>query len=351
MIDKERYSVSVLCMTYNHAKYIKDSMDGFCMQQTSFPYICVVIDDASLDGEQKVISEYLHAHFSLDDEGIVRREETDNYVMVFARHKQNLQCYFAVFFLKNNHYSKHIPKEPYYEEWWANTEYLAFCEGDDYWIDPHKLQKQVDFMEKNPDYGMVCTASKIYVQGEGMMDAVFGHAYRGFEDLLKGNYIFNATVLKRNSEEKLYCEEIGYQPNWMMGDWPRILHCAIVSKIGYIEEPTSVYRVLPESASHFECFEKFKEFNENSASVSKFFIEKYNLDAERLCPQLDSWLQKRLLMKACSVGDVKLVNEYKQNIKGLSMKEKFTIFLASNNLTYLLLSFYRKMRIAFLKVC
>ena len=67
MNDELKYKVCVRCATFNHAPYIKATMGGFCMQQTGFPFICVIIDDASKDGEQQVIMQYLHDHFEIEN--------------------------------------------------------------------------------------------------------------------------------------------------------------------------------------------------------------------------------------------------------------------------------------------
>ena len=69
--------------------------------------------------------------------------------------------YFAVVYLKENHYSQKKSKAPYLTEW-EDTKYIALCEGDDYWTDPLKLQKQVDFLERHPDYSLCCHRFKIY---------------------------------------------------------------------------------------------------------------------------------------------------------------------------------------------
>ena len=148
------FKVAVKCFTYNHASFIKDALDGFCIQKTDFPYVCIIVDDASTDGEQDVIRQYLSEHFSLEDD-VTRKEETDDYLLTFARHRTNLNCFFAVLFLKYNHYNKKS-KAPYYQQWTDDVPYLAFCEGDDYWTDPSKLQKQVDFLEKHQDY-VICS--------------------------------------------------------------------------------------------------------------------------------------------------------------------------------------------------
>lgn len=340
MVKEYKYMVATRCFTYNHAPYIVDAMNGFVMQETTFPVVTCIVDDASTDGEQDVIKRYITEHFQAP----YRTEDNDDYQLICAKHNTNPNCIFVVFLLKYNHYSIKKAKAPYLREWDDNVLYYASCEGDDYWIATDKLQKQVEFLEINPDCEMVCSASKIYVQGVGMKKGIHGHPYRGIEELLKGNFIFNASVVKRKSLNDRYLQEIGSHPDWKMGDWPRILHCAIVSKIGYMDEPMAVYRVLPNSASHFESFDKFKSFYENSVSVSKFFIDKYDLDADSLYPILDEWLNQRLLMKACSVGNVALVNQYKRGVNGLSTKEKIIVFLSCHPFTNVMYGWFKKTR-------
>ena len=140
------------CATYNHSAYITDAMNGFCMQQTTFPFVCTIVDDASTDGEQEAIRDYLHKHFDLEDQSVAKKDESNDCYRFFARHKTNKNCYFAVILLKYNHYRKK-GKFPYYKEW-ADTKYIALCEGDDYWTDPLKLQKQVGFLEGHEEYSM-----------------------------------------------------------------------------------------------------------------------------------------------------------------------------------------------------
>ena len=105
------YKVCVLCATFNHAPYITDTMDGFCRQQTDFPFLCVIVDDNSKDGEQEVIRQYLSDHFTVES-----IKETDDYHLTLARHKDNKNCYFAVFLLKYNHYSIKKPIRTHYQE-------------------------------------------------------------------------------------------------------------------------------------------------------------------------------------------------------------------------------------------
>lgn len=156
------YLVCTHCFTYNQAEYIRDCLDGFCIQQTSFPVVYIVMDDASIDDEQDIICDYFNEHFELKLPWY-RNEETSDYVMMFAQHKNNPNCFFAIYLLKYNHFGKKS-KLPYIKGWDDGAKYIALCEGDDYWIAPDKLQKQVDYLEIHPD----CTAvfSNIIIRDE-----------------------------------------------------------------------------------------------------------------------------------------------------------------------------------------
>ena len=97
-IGNSAFPVVVRCFTYNHKPYIEDALKGFCMQETKFPYMCTIVDDASTDGEQEIIKDYLGQHFNLVEcEGM--EKDTDDYIFYYAQHKQNLNCFFAVFLL------------------------------------------------------------------------------------------------------------------------------------------------------------------------------------------------------------------------------------------------------------
>lgn len=148
--DRDEYLLCVRCMTYNQKAYITDALDGFCMQQTKFQFYVVVFDDASTDGEQEVIAVYLDEHFDRSVETGYERWETEEACYTFARHKENSNCHFLVVYLKRNLY-KTQRKEELIKEWCV-AKYIALCEGDDYWTDPLKLQRQVHFLEENLEY-------------------------------------------------------------------------------------------------------------------------------------------------------------------------------------------------------
>lgn len=161
-----KFKVCVRCFTFNQADYIEDAMNGFTMQQTDFPFVCCIVDDASTDKEQKVIKSYMDRNFNLSDSSVSYKKETDYANIIYAQHNSNKNCFFAVLFLKENLYSKNenLKKNEYISEWSQSCEYEAICEGDDYWTVCDKLQKQVCFMDDNQDYSFCHTGFDIYIQ-------------------------------------------------------------------------------------------------------------------------------------------------------------------------------------------
>lgn len=118
--------VSIVCNTYNHVNFIRQCLDGFIMQQTSFPFEILVHDDASTDGTADIVREY----------------------------ERNYPDIIKPIYQKENQYSKGVKVSLTYQYSRAKGKYIALCEGDDYWTDPMKLQKQVDFLECHEGYVM-----------------------------------------------------------------------------------------------------------------------------------------------------------------------------------------------------
>ncbi len=94
-----KFLVRILCLTYNHESYISDAMSGFVMQNTNFPFVAVIIDDASTDRTSETIKHFMADHFALDDPMTSRREEKEYGQLLFAQHKTNRNCFFAVILL------------------------------------------------------------------------------------------------------------------------------------------------------------------------------------------------------------------------------------------------------------
>ena len=245
MDNKYVFMVQVSCMTFNHSPYIVDTMNGFCMQQTSFPFVCTIFDDFSTDGEQEVIKQYVKEYFDLEDNSIVKNEETDDYMLTFARHKTNENCFFAVYYLKYNHYSigKGYRKLDYCKELVEHAPYVALCEGDDYWTDPLKLQKQVDYLEKHPDCSMCFHTVEIERDGRIIGNDRHSDIDRVYstEKIIEGGGGFCATcsLLFRSEYYEEFPEFRRIAP---IGDYPLQILLALKGKIFCFTKEMGVYR-------------------------------------------------------------------------------------------------------------
>lgn len=249
------------------------------MQQTTFPFVAMVVDDASTDGEQDVIAAYVDEHFDTHNSDIAYKKETDYAHITFAKHKTNENCYIVVLYLKENHYSKKLSykKLEYLSEWRDTTKYEALCEGDDYWIDPLKLQKQVDFLEENPEYGLVHTNFQTIPIKRINKKVPINKEDDYLYEILNHNYrIATNTVVYRLS---LYTSLPKYYltKGFKMTDFPLWIEFAKNSKIKYLLDNTAVYRLLDNSASHSVNIEKELEFIKSAFDCSSFYLKIYNL--------------------------------------------------------------------------
>ena len=136
--------VSICCLTYNHAKFVRQCMDGFLMQKTDFGVEILVHDDASTDGTDDILREYEERY-------------PDKVFPLYEEQNKFSQGYRGRMDIEFN-YSR------------ARGKYIAYCEGDDYWTDPLKLQKQVEFMESHPEYSVCFHRCQRYDEKSGKYD-------------------------------------------------------------------------------------------------------------------------------------------------------------------------------------
>lgn len=211
--------VSIVCLVYNHEPYLRECFEGFVMQQTTFPIEILVHDDASTDHSADIIREYTEKYPDL----------------------------FKPIYQTENQYSKGVDVFSENAKR-AEGKYIAICEGDDYWTDPLKLQKQVDFLEEHEDVGLVATDFSM-CEGFNLTDKVFTCELDEitFQDFLFYNRIGTLTVCYRKSVVNDYVPPIR---KLRMGDYPLWLYIAYKSKIRYLHCNTACYRVLNNSASH-----------------------------------------------------------------------------------------------------
>ena len=230
-------------MTYNQTAYITDALNGFAMQQTSFPFVVVVIDDASTDGEQEVIKAYVDECFDHSETMGYKQWETEDAYWTFALHKENKNCQFVAVYLKRNLFKEPEKKESVVKEW-MDSKYIAVCEGDDYWTDPLKLQKQVDFLEANPEYTMCFHGSDIL--NESNREVII-HC-----DTIETREYFPNDVFPQwvpHTSSFLYRKWVPERflmrhPEWLeSGDTVLVLKCMHLGKVWGMSDHMSVYRM------------------------------------------------------------------------------------------------------------
>lgn len=245
----EKPIVSICCITFNHARYIRACLDGFIMQKTNFSFEVLINDDCSTDGTIDILKEYSERYPNI----------------------------IKPIFHDENQYSKGIrrilatfvyPK--------VKGKYVALCEGDDYWTDPLKLQKEVDFLESNPDYGLVYTGARVLQEKTGVLSENLSCQQNYVSLLTNEDRIITLTTCFRKELLKKFHQDITCCSQWLMGDLPLWLYFSFYSKIKWLPEITGVYRFLQNSASHSSDINKKIQFSLSAFECRKYFDERFS---------------------------------------------------------------------------
>ncbi len=248
--------VSVACITYNHAKYIREAIESFLMQKTNFSYEILIHDDASTDGTDQIIKEYELKYPNL----IFPTYQSENQ---FSKGVRRIHATFV------------FPK--------CRGKYIALCEGDDYWTDPLKLQKQCEYLETNPEFGLVFTDADYLYERNNQLIRAYDKTFRRhlptgdvLNDLLYDNPYKTCTALFRTCLTDDY-NRLVINKNFTMGDYPLWLIIAGKAKVGYMGESTAVYRIRNNSASHFHELGNRISFLKSTYRISVYFSTYYNV--------------------------------------------------------------------------
>jgi len=220
MKDWGNYSaplVSVTCITFNHENYIEESIKSILAQRTNFPFEVIIHDDASTDKTQEIIKKYA----SLCPNVIIPILQKENHWL-----NKGINATTTIV--------------------WPNArgKYIAWIEGDDYWTDPYKLQKQVNFLEANPDFGMVHTNVNVVDSSNNVIFASDTNKPSGdvFYDLLKSAFIVTCSTCFRRDIIHEILDYAKINNVKCAFDYWLWLHIAMRTKIHYMPEITSAYR-------------------------------------------------------------------------------------------------------------
>lgn len=220
MEEKITCKVSVLCATYNHEEYLRQTLDSFLNQKTDFPFEVLVNDDASTDSTGDIIREYA------------------------ARYPEIIRPFYQ----KENLYSRRINLYDVVFFPACRGEYIAVCEGDDYWNDPEKLQLQVDWLDAHPEYSACVHNSigrftdqpdKVLFAQDGDRDIPFeqvvqgmSHAYHTSSILARREFILNPPDYRDVAYHQ------GYFTDYAIG-----VRLGLSGKVRFLDRCMSVYRI------------------------------------------------------------------------------------------------------------
>lgn len=298
--------VSISCITYNHAPYIRQCLDGFLMQKTNFKFEVLIHDDASTDGTEEIIREYEAKYPDI----IKALYEEENQYVLGRRGSKTFN----------------YPR--------AKGKYIALCEGDDYWTDPYKLQKQVDFLEENDDYVLsntdVCflyEESQYYLNNYNKKKKI--ENFTGdvsLEKILNGNYVIRTVSVLCRTKNVLDYINSDFQRKMsmylLMGDTPLWAFLSLYGKFHYIKESTAVYRKNKGSVSNQLSVSSSVKFTLSSYIMRCFFVKEYpelfSLSFQRKMKiKYNKAVVNAYLFDVCSLDEIPfdLLDKSKRHIK------------------------------------
>ena len=279
-MDNNEIMVSVICTVYNHEKYLRKCLDGFVMQKTNFKFEVLINDDASTDGSADIIREY----------------------------EKKYPDIIKPIYQTENQYSKGVNISSTFLLPRAKGKYLAWCEGDDYWCNEYKLQKQFDILENNPNiYMCVHKVKNINEQGEEIQGCIpcidLKNVIITSEYIIKNlnnfyfqlsSYFFN--LYKYRTLKKDYESLFKLCP---VGDKVIIASWALETDFYFIDEVMSKYRCnsvgswteriskskemrVEKNKKWFAFYQEYKQVANNTFPNNKFKIQKLIDEAEFL---------------------------------------------------------------------
>lgn len=289
--------LSVVCVTYNHEKYIARAIDSFLMQKTSFSFEIVVGEDCSTDKTREICLEYQKKYPNK-----IRLIVSDKNVGPAGNFKRTLEA--------------------------ATGEYIAYCEGDDYWTDENKIQKQVGFLEENSDYFITSHNAQVVYEGTDKPSIEWLGRKRedtiSLEDLLSYgsggascSLVFRSGIVKELPA--WYWEQKG-------GDWSLQILCASKGKMKYFIEPMGVYRIHEKGSLSVRADEAKKNNLDLVAynygivqDLTKALNEHFSYKYEKHLRKMNVYWYLYFIREGLKSGDAPAVKHY----SWLAMKESF----------------------------
>jgi glycosyltransferase involved in cell wall biosynthesis len=286
--SKKDIFVSVVMITYDHENYISKAIEGVLMQEIDCEIELIIADDCSPDNTEDIVRNFIINH-------------PKGNKIKYKRHSKNLGMMGNFVWALNQ----------------VKGDYIALCEGDDYWTDPLKLQKQVDFLEVNDECGLIITDVDLYYQNfENFEYSIFKNNLSNInvnKPIFSYGYLGNVSWLFRNSIFK----QIELQSSFSDGALCLFYEIALKSKVHFLDDVTSVYRISDNTASRQNSPFKSYLYNLGLLDIQEYYASKFSLKPdEYFCLISKHYLV--LLNQAINFSDKNFLNRFRK-------------FFASNN--------------------
>lgn len=285
--------VSVSMITYNHGPYIARAVEGVLTQQTNFPFELVIGEDCSTDGTRGIVLDFQKRY-----PNVIRVVTSDHNV---GMHKNGRRVINA-----------------------CRGKYIAFCEGDDYWHHPQKLQMQLDYLEAHPECGLVHSdCDRLNLRTGTRKKNVYAglRKERTRPNVLHG-MIANeygvetcTAVVRREILNEIYREcPYEFSDTFMMGDVQIWIETAYRMKVKYMRESLATRHLLPESASRTRDLERIVRFIMNARAIHMHYADKYGGgDSPKLKKKIVESHDQWIIRFACRAGMTELAAEIRQD--------------------------------------
>ncbi len=253
--------VSIIMLTYNHGEFIEEAINGVINQKTDFSFELIIGEDYSTDNTLSICKKYAIEH---PDKIRLFIHNSDNKIKDLNGNptaKFNLMYSFSK----------------------CKGKYIALCEGDDFWTNEYKLQKQVDFLEKNTEFVAVFTDFDKLDNKSGIVKSNFNqNRHKILQDFgINSDNLFSTNLKLLRTLTAIYRSEVlkSFQFYYLFaaGDTQWIFHALQHGKIYYMNFSSGVYRINEESTSKSHSFEKKQIFLENYVQFLSIISLKYKL--------------------------------------------------------------------------
>ena len=233
MTKEQQILVAIHCLVYNHEPYLRDCFEGFVMQKTNFRFVAIVHEDCSTDNSAAIIREY-------------EAKYPDIFRPIYETENQYSKPDGSLGRIMNAAIDA------------TGAKYIAMCEGDDYWTDPYKLQKQVDILESDETLMACCTDCSVVDNHGALLKERRGGVVKNdipgrynLRDFFRDNHQYpTLSVVYRNSHTEEVRAKHLHTENAFLGDWTLWICLLIYGDMYYINEITCAYRINPTSVTH-----------------------------------------------------------------------------------------------------